>query len=161
MKLKQRAAAFGAAILMTAATAMPASAHHGHGNHCANIAAAASVLGETGLTALNQSQISGRCLGAFMAQMGKLEEFKAEKLRLKEEQLQAQVENGARTQEEADQILERMEARQSVCDGTGSGYGSGVCDGSGYGSGVCGGSGYGNGGGQGGGHHGGGRHCRW
>ncbi len=149
MKLKQRVAALGVAALLMASVAMPASAHCGHENHCASIAAAASVLGQTGLSALNQSQTSSRCLGAIMAQIGKLEEFKAERLRLKEEQLQSQIEAGVRTQEEADQILDRMEARQSACDGTGNGYGNGMYDGTG--------NGYGHGGG----HHGGGRHCRW
>lgn len=129
MKLRKTLAALSAAVLLASA-AVPASAHHGGR---VNTEAAVSVLGAAAQTVLNQAYTSHQCVGAAMASVGKLEEFQAARLRLKQEQLQAQVENGQRTQEEADQILANLQERQQNCNGTGNGY----CDGSYHDSGIC------------------------
>lgn len=151
----------GMAAMLSLSLAAPASAHHHGQGGCQNIAAAVNVLGETAVSVRERIRESNACLGAIMAQMGKLKEFHVEKLRLKEEQLQTQVENGVRTQEEADAILAQIEERQANCDGSGNGNGNGYCNGSGSGYGYCDGSyhedgicdgtcvGYGNGNGNG------------
>ncbi len=134
MKLIKRAAVLAVTVLTAAVMAAPVSAHHGRGGYNC-IIAAANVLGQTAQSVMEQVRASGSCVGAMMTEMGKQSEFQAEKLRLKKEQLQAQVENGKRTQEQADAVLETMETRQAVCDGTGNGRG--LCDGSLHESGIC------------------------
>lgn len=155
-KLKRMAAALCAAV-MVGAGMMPASAYHGCWED--NMRAALNVLGESDQAILSQAPGAHQCLGTIMASLDKLDEFKQEKLRLKKERLQSQVESGQRTQEQADAILEQVESRMENCDGSGNGYGygnDGVCVGGGNGWGACDGTGQGQGRGwgHGGGHHG-------
>lgn len=76
---------------------------------------------------------TGKTYGALAAEAGKLDEFKEESLKLKEEILQQNVTDGILSQEEADEILAAIKDRQAICDGTG--YGSGLGNGYGYGCG--------------------------
>lgn len=75
-----------------------------------------------------------------------LDELKAQRLELMKDRLEDRVEAGIITQAQADAMIERMEANQALCDGTGRmmGNGSGMM---GNGSGVRG-QGYGGGLGQ-------------
>ncbi len=77
-------------------------------------------------------------------------EARAERLEVKKEILAEKVEAGQMTQERADEIIDRMEANQAVCDGTGpSGEGCGFSGEFGARNGNCNGNGNGFGGGQG------------
>lgn len=69
-----------------------------------------------------------------------LDELKAQRLELMKDRLEDRVEAGILTQAQADAMIERMEANQALCDGTG-GYGTGRMMG-GYGNGMMG-NGYG------------------
>lgn len=123
----------------------------------------ATLTGRAVANVIQERLETGKTFGTIAAEAGKLDEFKEEMLNAKEEILSENVENGVLSQEEADEILEAVQERQAVCDGTGygdglgSGYGpgSGYCDGSGLGSGYGNGdgsglgSGYGNGNGSG------------
>ncbi len=57
--------------------------------------------------------------GSIANEAGKLDEFKAEMLKMKKEILTQQVTDGKITQERADEIIAAMEANQATCDGTG------------------------------------------
>lgn len=67
--------------------------------------------------------------GTIAKEAGKLDEFKAEILELRKDQLAARVADGRLTQEQADKILASIEERQALCDGEGYGYGCGYRDG--------------------------------
>ena len=62
---------------------------------------------------------------------GKLEEFKKAHLNSRKADLQQRVENGAISQQQADNIVKQIEKNQTNCDGSGNAYHSG----NGYGSG--------------------------
>lgn len=79
---------------------------------------------------------TGKTYGTIANDAGKLDEFKAESLKLKKDILAAQVEEGILTQEEADSIIDAIEANQAICNGTGTGNGMGAgCGGQGLGRG--------------------------
>ncbi len=138
MKLVKRLTALFAAVLLTVTLAVPASAHHGHGN-CPQAVTAVRSLHAAARAVARQARASGVCVGAIGPQAGKLAECRA--------------------------ACAALCPNNGVCDGTGNGYGNGVCDGTGngYGNGVCNGTGMGQGYGTGyGGHHGGGHgHHNW
>lgn len=95
--------------------------------------AVAGLTGKTVESIVQERVETGKTYGTIANDAGKLEEFKAENLKIKEDNLNAQVQAGTRTQESADAILERLKANQAVCDGTGSaGIGQGM--GAGFGS---------------------------
>ena len=75
----------------------------------------------------------------------KLEELKAERLELRKEILTDRVDAGIITQDQANTIIDQIEAKQAVCDGTGT-YGLGRRMGAGFGNGQSLGNGQGRGG---------------
>lgn len=64
---------------------------------------------------------TGKTYGTIAKEYGKLDEFKEECLKLKEQILKEEVKNGLLSQEEADNILAAIKANQAACNGTGSG----------------------------------------
>ena len=81
----------------------------------------ASLTGRPVSEIIQEAVDSGKTYGMIAAEAGKLEEFKEERLNVKEQILDENVENGAISQEEADNILEDIKERQAICDGTGAG----------------------------------------
>jgi len=100
---------------------------------------AAAVTGRTVEDVVQERDETGKTYGEIADEAGKLNEFKKETFKMKKRVLNQKVKDGILSQEEADQILENIEERQSVCNGTGYGQGAGC----GYGRGV--GAGFGNG----------------
>lgn len=80
---------------------------------------------------------TGKTYGRIAKESGKLKEFQAECLKLKEAILKKDVSNGLLSQAEADSILAAIKANQAVCDGNGRGQnqGYGRCGNKGYGCG--------------------------
>lgn len=64
---------------------------------------------------------TGKTYGTIAKEYGKLNEFKEECLKIKEQSLKEDVANGLLTAEEADEILTAIKANQTTCNGTGSG----------------------------------------
>ncbi len=64
---------------------------------------------------------TGKTYGTIAKEAGKLDEFKAECLELKEQILKENVANGLLSQDEADDILAPIKENQAICDGTGNG----------------------------------------
>lgn len=70
----------------------------------------------------------GKSYGAIAAEEGKLTEFHAAMLTAQKDALAAAVANKTITQEEADAQLANLEARMTLCDGTGNCQnGTGIC----------------------------------
>ncbi|AHF08735.1 DUF2680 domain-containing protein [Dehalobacter restrictus] len=116
---------------------------------------AAALTGKS-LTEVTQERAEGKTYGAIALEAGKLDEFKDQMLEQKKAVLDQRVKDGTLTQQQADQILTRIENNQAVCDGTGSagigrgagagfGQGKGMGSGRGSGTGSCNGSGFGGG----------------
>ncbi|WP_353853021.1 DUF2680 domain-containing protein [Dehalobacter restrictus] len=118
---------------------------------------AAALTGKT-LTEVTQERAEGKTYGTIANEAGKLDEFKAQILEQKKAILEQRVKDGTLTQEQADQLLTRIQSNQAICDGTGNvgmgqragvglgsgrGQGSGQGMGLGNGSGSCGGMGAG------------------
>lgn len=147
--VKSKIFLFTAIFVLSMSSALTASAAGRH--RPADIVA--ELTGRAVSSVIQERFETGKTFGTIAAEAGKLDEFKSEMLDTKEEILNENVANGTISQEEADEILNAMEERQAVCDGTGYGDGSGCIyasgDGSGYGNGCIYGSGYGNGGGYG------------
>ncbi len=72
---------------------------------------------------IQESNETGKSYGTIAKEAGLFDEFKAEMLAIKKDKLDAQVEDGKISQEQADAILTRMEVNQANCDGSGTGYG--------------------------------------
>lgn len=80
--------------------------------------------------------ITGKSYGAIANEAGKLEEFKAEMLEMKKARISALTADGKITQEQANTILQMLESRQAVCNGTGNNQGGcGAACGMGFGRG--------------------------
>ena len=129
--------------LVLSATALTAYAAVG------NQTPAEVVSGITGKTiedVLTERQ-EGKTYGAIAAESEKLNDFKQEMLSIHKDRLNALVDDGTLTREEADAQLAEIEERQESCDGTGSGNYSG--QGRGYRMGNGNGNGNGNGYGRG------------
>jgi hypothetical protein len=93
---------------------------------------------------------TGKTYGTIANDAGKLEEFQAEMLQIKKDQLQDRVEAGQMTKERADEIIAAIEENQLTCDGTGTlragqGAGAGFGRGNGNGQGLGQGQGLGRG----------------
>ena len=86
---------------------------------------------------------TGKTYGTIAKEYGKLDEFKEECLKLKEQILRENVKNGLLSQEEADNILAAIKEYQATCDGTGGGCGWNKNQGYGNGCGLGRGCGYG------------------
>ena len=104
--------------------------------------AAAGLTGKTVSDVITEHQETGKTYGTIANESGKLEEFKAERLKIMKDNLDSRVAAGTLTQERADAIYNNMKENQANCDGTGSGAGG--C-GMGNGQGGYGRSGQGNG----------------
>lgn len=104
---------------------------------------AADLTGKTTQEVIQESTDTGKSYGTIANEAGKLQEYKEEVLKIKEEVLNQNVTDGYMTKEEADEALEAIKERQAVCDGTGLGRGAG------YGRGMGAGCGNGIGGGRG------------
>ncbi|RJE49171.1 MULTISPECIES: DUF2680 domain-containing protein [unclassified Dehalobacter] len=120
---------------------------------------AATVTGQT-LDQVTQERAEGKTYGTIAQEAGKLNEFKTQMLEQKKTVLEQRVKDGTLTQQQADQILTRIQNNQALCDGTGNagigqgtgaGFGQGKGNGlgrgnaTGNGSSACNGSGYGSG----------------
>lgn len=153
MKLLKKLMVAGVTAMLTVSLAIPASARYcrADGPHCGvrnggyscGVTAAANVLGQTVQETAAQFQHHNTCPMVMLNQQGKLEEFQAERARLREECAVDCPQGGV-----------CVNAGTGVCIGTGAGNGSG----SGQGAGAGYGCGRGYGGGHHGGHHGGRHH---
>lgn len=155
--LKGKAALITAISVISIGSAVTASA----AEHRTPADIVASLTGKAVANVIQERSETGKTFGMLAAEAGKLDEFKSEMLAAKEEVLNENVENGVISQDQAEEILNTIEANQAVCDGTGNGAGLGCVYGNGpgcgYGNGLgCGygagngpGCGYGNGAGNG------------
>lgn len=153
MKWNKKLAVLSAAVLLAVTLAVPASAHGGARGH--GLAAACAVTNQDGEELIRQVRESGLTLCALLKEQGKLQEFIAERQRLRAECVSSGVCQGQG-------LCDGSLHENGVCDGTcaGQGYGYGCGQGNGTGQGYGCGQGYGAGQGYGGGHHG-GHGCRW
>ena len=92
--------------------------------------AVAGLTGRTTQSVIDERKESNKPYGAIAAEAGQLDNFKAEMLEIQKDRLNAQVKAVKITQEEADDILAKIEENQAECDGSesahkGSGYGFG------------------------------------
>lgn len=105
-----------------------------------------------------KERAEGKTYGTIAKDAGKLEEFKAQMLEQKKAALDQRVKDGILTQQQADEIYNRIKTNQAACDGTGNagigkksgagfgqgkGAGRGMGRGTGMGNGRCGGAGCG------------------
>lgn len=117
------------AIGTTSVTAFAAS------NYKTPADAVAGLTGKTVESVTAEKLETGKTYGTIAKEAGKLEEFKAEKLEMKKDKLNAQVAAGTITQDKADEIIAAIIEKQTTCDGTGtSKIGKGKCKGMGAGS---------------------------
>lgn len=115
MNLKKVIAASAVVLTICATTSVTALA-------AADKTPAEAVAGLTGRTVesvVAQRTETGKTYGTIAKEAGKLDEYKAEILQIKKENLNAQVANGTITKEKADEIIKALEANQLNCDGTG------------------------------------------
>ncbi len=115
------------AIGATSVTAFAASAYKTPAE------AAAGITGRTVESVIAERVETGKTYGTIASEAGKLDEFKAEVLEMKNDNLNAQVAAGTITQEKADAIIKAIEDNQAVCDGTGTAK-IGQCMGARFGS---------------------------
>lgn len=83
-----------------------------------------------------EARLNGVTYGAQAAAVGKLEEFKNERLEQCKLMLSEAVKSGSMTQAEADEYYAAMQARMAACDGTGAGRSFGRGPANGYGCGF-------------------------
>lgn len=76
----------------------------------------------------------GKTYGTIAKEAGKLEEFKSQMLEQKKAVLDQRVNDGTLTQQQADEIYNRIKTNQAACDGSGS-AGIGKSYGAGFGQG--------------------------
>lgn len=141
MKTFKKLVFVGAVVLVIAAASVTALAAAGYTNPADIIS---GLTGQSADSIIEERTETGKTYGEIANDAGILEDFKTEMLEWKKEILADKVAQGTITQEQADAIIERMEANMANCDGTGSG-GAGAC-GAGTGLGMMGGQGRGNGG---------------
>lgn len=134
MKKSKRAVTLLAAIMILSAGSITSMA----ANNKSPADVVAGITGKPVEDVIQERYDTGKTYGAIAAEAGKLEEFKEESLTIKEEILSESVTDGFLTQEEADDILAAIQARQASCDGTGYGNGRGC----GFGQGLGGGRGF-------------------
>lgn len=132
-----------AALVVTLSVPAFAAEYKGPADACAG------VTGQLAETIQSERQ-GGKTYGQIASDYGKLPEFKAAMLEIKEDVLNEMVGAGRIAREQADKVLEAVKERQAVCDGSGSGgQGLGLGLGQGQGNGQRLGNGQGSGGGQG------------
>ena len=105
----------------------------------------ASALSGKSITDVNKERAEGKTYGTIAKESGKLDEFKAQMLEQKKVLLDERVKDGTLTQQQADEIYNRMKNNQANCDGTGNarigknsgaGFGQGKGMGRGFGCGA-------------------------
>lgn len=116
MKNIQKTFAIAAMVLAMGATSVTAFAAS---QYKTPAEAVAGITGQTVESVIAQRQDTRKTYGAIAAESGKLDEFKAEILEMKKDNLAAQVAAGRITQEQADAIIKAIEENQVNCDGTG------------------------------------------
>ncbi|WP_317404257.1 DUF2680 domain-containing protein [Megamonas funiformis] len=119
MKNLKKIIVTGLLALSVATTAFATSAY----NNPAEIVA--GLTGRSVESVIDERHDTGKSFGTIAKEAGKLDEFKAEILELRKDQLAVRVADGRLTQEQADKILASIEERQALCDGEGYGYGCG------------------------------------
>lgn len=87
--------------------------------------AVAGLTGREVQSVIDERTKTGKTCGIIANEAGVLDKFKAEMLEIKKDTLAARVAAGRMTQAQADTILSRIEAKQAVCDGAGTGCGMG------------------------------------
>lgn len=82
---------------------------------------AEALAGLTGSTpeAVAEQRAQGKTFGAIAQEAGVLDQFKAEMLEIRKAVLEEKVAEGLITQEEANEIIEKIEEKQAVCNGAG------------------------------------------
>lgn len=131
MKNVRKLVAVGAMITLVGATSLTAFAATGFTSPAEVLA---SLTDRTVETVVAEKIDTGKTYGTLANEAGKLTEFKAETIELKNKQLTEKVAAGVMTQERADEITTAMLANQENCDGTGTGN-DGVKLGAGFGQG--------------------------
>lgn len=149
MKNFKKAIAIGTMVLTIGAVSAAAMAASSYSTPAE---AVAGLTGRTVDSVVSERADSGNTYGTIASDAGVLDQFKAEMLEIKKERLNARVEAGTMTQEQADAIIEAIEENQAACDGTGGArigqsMGAGFGAGNGTGRGMGAGQGAGNGGG--------------
>lgn len=114
----------------------------------------AATLTDKSVADVTQERAEGKTYGTIADEAGKLDEFKAQILEQKKAVLDQRVKDGTLSQEQADEIYNKISTNQATCDGTGSaaigknygvGFGQGTGMGKGMGRGTGRGAGMGNG----------------
>jgi len=130
-----------AAAALVAAMSVPAFAaqYTGPADACAGVTGQPEEI-------IQSKRQSGKTYGQIASDYGKLPEFKAAMLEIKEDVLDGMVNAGRITQEQASKAIKAVKERQAACDGTGSngqglGLGLGADNGQGAGNGQGGGNG--------------------
>ena len=129
MKNLKKLAIIGAVVLavsVTSITALAASTYK------TPVEIVAGLAGKSVEDVTAERTETGDTYGALATEYGVLSEFKSQMLEQKKTYLDERVAAGTMTREQADTIIEAMEARQVSCDGTGSG-GTGAQMGAGFG----------------------------
>lgn len=116
MKSLRKIFIVGAVVLLVGATSLTAFAAS---NYDTPAQAVAGITGRTVESVVEERINSNKTYGAIASEAGKLDEFKSEMLEMKKEILAEQVAEGKISQEEADEIIARIEENQKNCDGTG------------------------------------------
>lgn len=151
MKNFKKAIAIGTMVLTIGAVSAAAMAASSYSTPAE---AVAGLTGRTVDSVVSERADSGNTYGTIASDAGVLDQFKAEMLEIKRDRLNARVEAGTLTQEQADAIIKAVEENQATCDGTGGArigqaMGAGFGAGNGTGRGMGTGQGAGNGGGRG------------
>lgn len=132
------------ATLFALAIALGASAYAASGAAPTMADIAAKVSGKSVESVTKLRQDSGKTYGQIAQDAGKLDEFKAEALKVKKQILDERVAAGTLAQERANEIYATIEKNQTTCNGDGSQRGScGLGGGFGAGAGAgrgCGGN---------------------
>jgi hypothetical protein len=110
----------------------------------------AAALSGKSVADVTMERAEGKTYGTIAKEAGKLDEFKAQMLEQKKAVLDQRVKDGTLTQQQADEVYNRVKTNQAACDGTGNAgigkkYGTGFGQGNGMGRGMGRGAGVGNG----------------
>jgi hypothetical protein len=79
----------------------------------------ASELTGKSISEVQTERNQGKTYGTIASEVGKLEEFKEQRLEQKKAILDERVKDGVLTQEQADNMYDTMMNNQAICDGTG------------------------------------------
>ncbi|MEA4894221.1 MAG: DUF2680 domain-containing protein, partial [Oscillospiraceae bacterium] len=116
MKNFKKTIAIGVTALTLGATSIAAFAAS---QYATPAEAVAGMTGRSVESVVAEKSENGTTYGSMASDAGVLEEFKAQMLEMKKENLSAQVAAGDMTQEKADEIIAALEENMADCDGTG------------------------------------------